>query len=200
MIRFALVLGASAMLILGCAMTKQSDASLRDELGAMYDTDQAQRSKMDAVGKQYGYDSPEMMELWSKQQPIDEANIKRLVEIIDKEGWPSRRVVGDKASTAAFLVLQHADYTYQKKHLPLLRKAVADGELRADSLALLENRALMREGKRQIYGSQLQTNTQGVLEFYPIEDEANVDKRRQSVGLEPLAEYAKHFGLEYHPK
>lgn len=91
MIRFALVLGASAMLILGCAMTKQSDASLRDELGAMYDTDQAQRSKMDAVGKQYGYDSPEMMELWSKQQPIDEANIKRLVEIIDKEGWPSRR-------------------------------------------------------------------------------------------------------------
>ncbi len=161
MIRFALVLGASAMLILGCAMTKQSDASLRDELGAMYDTDQAQRSKMDAVGKQYGYDSPEMMELWSKQQPIDEANIKRLVEIIDKEGWPGRRVVGDKASTAAFLVLQHADYTYQKKYLPLLRKAVADGELRSDSLVLLEDRVLMREGKRQIYGSQLQTNTQG---------------------------------------
>jgi hypothetical protein len=27
-----------------------------------------------------------------------------------------------------------------------------------------------------------------------------MDKRRQSVGLEPLAEYAKHFGLEYHSK
>jgi hypothetical protein len=48
--------------------------------------------------------------------------------------------------------------------------------------------------------SQLQTNAQGQLEFYPIEDEANMDKRRQSVGLEPLAEYAKHFGLEYHSK
>jgi hypothetical protein len=56
------------------------------------------------------------------------------------------------------------------------------------------------EGKKQIYGSQLQTNAQGQLEFYPIEDEANMDKRRQSVGLEPLAEYAKHFGLEYHSK
>jgi hypothetical protein len=81
-----------------------------------------------------------------------------------------------------------------------LRKAAADRELRADSLALLEDLILMREGKKQIYGSQLQTNAQGQLEFYPIEAEANMDKRRQSVGLEPLAEYAKHFGLEYHSK
>jgi hypothetical protein len=177
-----------------------SDISLKGKLEAMYDTDQSQRSRMDAVGKQYGYNSPEMIELWKKQQPIDEANIKRLAEIIEKHGWPGRRLVGDKASTAAFLVLQHADYTYQKKYLPLLRKAVADGELRADSLALLEDRILMREGKKQIYGSQLQTNALGKLEFYPIEDETNVDKRRKSVGLEPLAEYAKQFGLEYHPK
>jgi len=97
-------------------------------------------------------------------------------------------------------VLQHADYTYQKKYLALLRKAVADRELRADSLALLEDRVLMGERRKQIYGSQLQTNAKGVLEFYPIEDEPNVDKRRKSVGLEPLAEYAKQFGLEYHPK
>jgi hypothetical protein len=54
--------------------------------------------------------------------------------------------------------------------------------------------------KKQIYGSQLQTNAQGQLEFYPIENEANMGKRRQSVGLEQLAEYAKHFGLEYHSK
>ncbi len=166
----------------------------------MYDTDQSQRSEMGAVGKKYGYSSPDMTELWKKQQPIDEANIKRLIEIIETHGWPGHRLVGDKASTAAFLVLQHADYTYQNKYLALLRKAVADRELRADSLALLEDRVLMGERRKQIYGSQLQTNAKGVLEFYPIEDEPNVDKRRKSVGLEPLAEYAKQFGLEYHPK
>lgn len=200
MIRLATALGASVILALGCATTKHPDVSLKDELEAMYDTDQSHRSEMHEVGKKYGHSSPEMMELWKKQQPIDEANIKRLVEFIETHGWPGRRLVGDKASTAAFLVLQHANYTYQKRYLPLLRKAVADRELRADSLALLEDRVLMNEGKKQLYGSQLQTNAKGVLEFYPIEDELNVDKRRQSVGLEPLAEYAKQFGLEYPPK
>jgi hypothetical protein len=200
MIRLAAALGASVILVLGCVTTEHPDVSLKDELEAMYDTDQSYRSEMDAVGKKYGYSSPEMMELWKVQQPIDEANIKRLVEIIETHGWPGRRLIGDKASTAAFLVLQHADYTYQKKYLPLVRAAAAAGELGPDSLALLEDRVLMNEGKKQIYGTQLQTNDKGVLELYPIEDEGNVDKRRAEVGLPPLAEYVKHFGLEYHPK
>ena len=37
------------------------------------------------------------------------------------------------------------------------------------------------------------------MELWPIEDEENVDARRASVGLEPLAEYLKRFGLEYKP-
>jgi hypothetical protein len=37
------------------------------------------------------------------------------------------------------------------------------------------------------------------LELWPIEDEERVDARRASVGLGPLAEYLKHFGLEYKP-
>jgi len=39
----------------------------------------------------------------------------------------------------------------------------------------------------------------GKTEFFPIADEAHVDERRASVGLEPLADYAKGFGLEYKP-
>jgi len=31
------------------------------------------------------------------------------------------------------------------------------------------------------------------------EDKAHVDERRRSVGLPPLAEYAKMFGLSYPP-
>ncbi len=46
--------------------------------------------------------------------------------------------------------------------------------------------------------SQLRTNEKtGKYEFYPIEREANVDKRRASVGLEPLEQYAKYFGVDY---
>lgn len=40
----------------------------------MYDTDQSDdRSEMEAVGTKYGYNSPEMLALWKKQQAIDEA-------------------------------------------------------------------------------------------------------------------------------
>ena len=32
--------------------------------------------------------------------------------------------------------------------------------------------------------------------LWPIEDEEHVDERRAEVGLEPLAEYLKRFGIE----
>ena len=64
---------------------------------------------------------------------------------------------------------------------------------------MMEDRVLLGEGKKQIYGTQLRsgrdTGGQWVLE--PIEDEAGVDARRAAVGLPPLAEYLKAFGLEY---
>ena len=58
----------------------------------------------------------------------------------------------------------------------------------------------MREGKKQIYGTQLTWNEKtGRYELYPIEDEEHVDLLRASVGLQPIAEYLKDFGLRYIP-
>ncbi|HKC85737.1 MAG TPA: DUF6624 domain-containing protein, partial [Blastocatellia bacterium] len=60
---------------------------------------------------------------------------------------------------------------------------------------------LTREGKKQIYGTQLRLNQKTqVMELYPIEDEENVDARRAKVGLAPLAQYLKKaFGIDYVP-
>ena len=55
----------------------------------------------------------------------------------------------------------------------------------------------MRQGKNQIYGSQVVNSKTGELVFYPIEDEKNVNIRRAKVGLQPIEEYAKYFGIEY---
>ncbi len=80
----------------------------------------------------------------------------------------------------------------------MVREAVAQGEVRPSSLALLEDRVLVGQGKPQIYGSQLITDpTTGKNSIQPIADEMDVDKRRAAVGLEPLAEYAKRFGVIY---
>jgi hypothetical protein len=78
-----------------------------------------------------------------------------------------------------------------------LEQSVKDGESQAYDLAMLQDRVLMRQGKKQIYGSQVVFNKTGEPVFYPIEDERNVNARRKKVGLEPLEEYAKFFGIEY---
>jgi peroxiredoxin len=168
-------------------------AELRRELEAMYETDQAQRQRIAAVEREHGANSPQMAELWRKQTASDHHNIGRLEEIIAEIGWPKRSAVGERAANAAFLILQHSDLSYQKKYLPLARSAVAGKEMRASSLALLEDRILLREGKQQIYGSQVRRNEAGEWEAMSLEDPEHVDERRAAVGLPPLAEYLAGF-------
>jgi hypothetical protein len=143
---------------------------------------------------------PRYQQLVEEQNAIDTKLMQQLETIIARHGWPTISLVGKKANLNAFLILQHADLSYQKKYFPLLKEAAARNEARKSDVAMLEDRVLMREGKKQIYGSQLRMNEQTrKLELYPIEDEENVDIRRASVGLPPLKEYLKHFKLEYTP-
>ena len=80
----------------------------------------------------------------------------------------------------------------------MMRESVKNGKAQASSLALLEDRVAFRHGKLQIYGSQigqdLVTHNYYVL---PLDDPDNVDKRRSEVGLEPLAEYVKHWNIKW---
>lgn len=80
----------------------------------------------------------------------------------------------------------------------MLRRSVAEGESRGSDLAMLEDRILLRENKKQLYGSQVVPDQEtGGWMFYPIEDEKNVNARRQKMGLPPMEEYAKYFGIDY---
>ena len=69
------------------------------------------------------------------------------------------------------------------------------------------DRIKVNKGLKQIYGTQISPvkdpNT-GYLankaEIAPIEDEENVNKRRAKVGLKPIEQQAKEFGIDYKPK
>ena len=111
---FALVM---AVTLSAQQATPERLAELRAELEAMHETDQAQRQQMTKVGNEHGQNSPEMTALWAKQTASDQHNIKRLEEIIAEIGWPKRSAVGERAASAAFLILQHSDLAYQKKYL-----------------------------------------------------------------------------------
>ena len=182
--------------------SKQSSElkELRAELERMLDEDQKLRTQTSDIEKKYGRNSRELAALWAEQEAIDKKIFRRLEEIIKQYGWPGESLVGADASLSAFLILQHADYEYQKKYFPLVKEAQRKKEIDPSNVALLEDRILMREGKKQIYGTQLTWSEKtGRYELYPIEDEDHVDLLRASVGLQPIAEYLKTFGLEYVP-
>ena len=100
-------------------------------------------------------------------------------------------MVGKDGAFAVWLLVQHADLSpkFQRKCLDLMAKVPPD-EISRSNFAYLTDRVLLAEGKKQLYGTQF-TLTNGVCTLRPLEDEANVDKRRKDVGLPPLAEYLK---------
>ena len=159
----------------------------------------AEAIKMSSTGAAKASD--EFVAAVKSQNEIDARNIARLEEIIRQYGWPGKSLVGEAAGNAAFLILQHGDLTRQEKYLPLLKKAARKGDARPADAAMLEDRVLVRRGKRQLYGTQVRfgPDTGGKMVLEPIEDEEHVDARRASVGLMPLREYLKHFGIEYQP-
>nr|WP_228371070.1 DUF6624 domain-containing protein [Shewanella piezotolerans] len=70
-------------------------------------------------------------------------------------------------------------------------------------VALLTDRVLIAQGKKQIYGTQADLS-EGKVVFSPIEDEANVDKRRKKMNMPPLGLYLKlmeeMYGIKDHPE
>ena len=166
-------------------------------LDTVYKEDQTDRLKIASLEKQYGWQSGQMQSLLNKINTQDSINLSKVKKIIDTYGWPGPDEVGKQGAQTIFLVIQHADSLTQATYLPVMQEAVKKGKAQPEALAFLEDRVMTNQGKEQIYGSQIKSNEKGKYEFYPIKDETNVNKRRASVGLEPLEEYAKRFDINY---
>jgi len=166
------------------AQEKIDTAEIKNELHSIYDRDQKTRKSSDSS---------------AFASYIDSCNLVQVESIIKKYGWPGKSFVGDKGNQAVFLVIQHADLATQEKYFPLLKASVEKGESDATEMAMMHDRILMRKGEKQIYGSQVVLNKSGGQEFYPIADEKNVNVKRAQVGMEPIEEYAKYFGIDYKP-
>lgn len=178
------------------------DQPLRKTLLAILDEDQKYRHMTDSVEAQFGRNSKELKALWKIINEKDSINLIKVTNIIDEHGWVGQSKVGNEGATALFLVIQHSDKETQRKYIPMFREAVKNKEASGGSLALMEDRLLLGDGKLQIYGSQVWTlpdpETGEKIEFFPpMIDPDNVDKRRAEVGLPDLATYANYFGMTW---
>ena len=161
---------------------------MANELAQRVEEDQALRTQ--AMG-----DGVVDREFVERVMACDAANTAWLKTLVAEHGWPGKSRVGEQGSANAWLLVQHADLDvdFQEQCLALLRDAVASGEADAKHQAYLEDRVAMHRGRPQRYGTQFRPSADGGYEPYTLEDSARVDEWRASVGLEPLAEYARRF-------
>ncbi|WP_347160235.1 DUF6624 domain-containing protein [Pontibacter chitinilyticus] len=155
-------------------------SQVRDMLERVYESDQASR-------KNGGVDAA-----------VDKANQQIVASIIEHCGFPSMEEHGHKSVEAAFLVIQHADKRLREKYYPFIKASADRGDIPWSEVALMEDRVLTDRGEKQKYGSQVhKEDGSDAWILYPIQDPANVDKRRAEVSLGPLADYLKQFGIKY---
>jgi peptidoglycan/xylan/chitin deacetylase (PgdA/CDA1 family) len=173
------------------------DEELAAQLGQMAAEDQRIRTRARGDGRTFALclDPETAAEL----ERVDASNAKRLRAILDRHGWPGRSLVGEQGSQDAWLVAQHTDHhpEVQRMALELLAAAIDHGEASARDLAYLTDRVRVNEGREQLYGTQILAVEDGVAIPRPIEDRANVDRRRAEVGLQPLDQYTREFGNHF---
>lgn len=184
------------------ANKEKAEANLDKPLVAILDTiyqeDQGLRRQISEIEEKYGRDSDEMKAHWKTIAEKDSINLIKIQKILDERGWLGPDIIGNQGNTTLFLVIQHSEQAVQEKYLPMMREAVEKGNARPSSLALLEDRVALGQGKKQIYGSQIGRNPE-TGEFYvsPLQDPDNVDKRRSEVGLGTLQDYLSHWNITW---
>src|SRR5688572_18211836 len=131
------------------------DKPLQAELLQIFDQDQQIRHVYLKAANELGYNHPKVDSLEKIMARQDQENQQKVMAILDKYGWVGPERVGPLATQTLFLVIQHSDKTIQEKYLPMMREAAKQGKLSNSSLALLEDRVALAQGKKQLYGSQI---------------------------------------------
>jgi polyhydroxyalkanoate synthesis regulator phasin len=173
-----------AMLVASSIATSQN---LQSQLDSIWKTDQDIRFELIKLQQEGKMNSDEMKDLIQQMKKQDSINLDQ-VENILQNGWPDD--LNMQGNQTIFLVIQHADLQTQKKYLPVIEKAVQDNKTFPANLALLKDRMALREGKKQIYGSQIfiDSNT-GKKYVQPLQNPEEVDKLRAEVGLPSMETY-----------
>jgi hypothetical protein len=180
-------------------LEERLDKQLVEKLKLVREDDQKYRNIYDALRKRRDTADMALEEqaLIRLMKYKDSANLIIVSRILDAHGWLGPDRAGFLGTQTLFLVIQHSRLEIQEKYLPMLKQAVKEGKALARDLAFLEDRVALRQGKKQLYGSQLWLDrSDGKRYVQPVEDPENLDKRRAAVWLEPMSEY---IGYKWDP-
>lgn len=136
------------------------------------------------------FSTPAIFPILALEEKNMQGNQKKLLQLLDKYGWPTASEVTEYAAAGAALIINHSTYEIRSKYFPMLEEAFKKGEAQPLRYAKMRDRLLVEEGKKQLYGTQIKMENLE-REPHPIADPDNVDQRRAEIGLGPLAPYLK---------
>lgn len=157
--------------------------ALRLELLALIARDDEVRARLAADGSLFQGYHPEM-------ESVHRENAARLRAVIAEHGWPGRTLVDEDGAAAAWRIVQHSigEPDFMRSCLVLLQEAATNAEADAASVAYLEDRIQVYEGRPQRYGTQYDWDMEGrwMVPMGGVEEPEAVDERRAAVGLPPI--------------
>ena len=157
---------------------KKMDTRIAKELIEMARHDLQVRDVLLKEGKLSAGYNPEM-------ESVHKKNALRLDEIVNAIGYPTRSTVGQEASDAAWLIVQHAISVpaLMKKCYKLLSDS--NGQVNPQHLAYLHDRICYFEGRPQKYGTQFDKRG-----LYPVENKEEMIRLRKELQLGELDQNA----------
>lgn len=169
---------------------------LRDVLLQRMDLDQQARAQIVESIRRSETGTP-TADVVEQRNVVDKANREWLAEYLVDRDWPGRSEVGKDGAHAAWIIVQHAndDMAFQRRCLSMMRNA-PQGEVASIDIAYLTDRVLVRSGKNQIYGTQVQMNG-GEFRIASVHEPEKLNARREAIGLESIETYLDTIRANY---
>ncbi|WP_034059776.1 DUF6624 domain-containing protein [Lacinutrix jangbogonensis] len=192
LISLALILTACSSKQKGTQTQVEVKKDLTKVLDTIRRTEQRPIELRDSLIGVYGAESKEMQvqqAIYEKNHIINE---KKISAILNSNKWPNKEQMGELGNLTICNVIQHSDNVIRIKYLPLMRQAVKDKKLEARFLVRAEDRIATEKGDLQIYGGQMKYYPETKsFNIWPVYDPKNIDKRRNDIGLNTIAEHLK---------
>ncbi len=152
---------------------------LQSKLLQMLNDDQSART--------FSSEEPNPAEL-EKMGQVDNENLQTLRLLVKNHGIPTSNEVGREGVHAFIVLILHVnDIQLQKRVLHGLSEKNVNASL--EDIALLTDKIRVLSGHMQKYGTQFST-VDGKTVLEPVEDEMNLDKRREKMGMMPMTSYS----------
>ena len=163
------------------------------KINHMYEVDQYMRLTFQELPFKQKYTKEEKECFYkafkSRWDYIDTTNTEGLKLLMDRYTWFWISTFGEDINQKAWNLVQHSDHDrpFQKRVLTILENASPIGQVKKSHYAFLYDRVTWYgDQKPQRYGTQGYCPSPGNWQPWPTEDFLDVNKRRASMGMEPI--------------